>query len=194
LALHGRPLLCRIRVRARRYFCQRGRWKNILAPGTISFSRRWTGVRLERWRRILRGVLATLFLIAAIAHIIRPDIFLRIVPAWVPAPKLTIVATGWCELAGSIGLLWPPIRKAAAAMLALYAVCVFPANIKHALDYAAAADFGPGWFYHGPRMLLQPLIVWACLFAGGLMVWPFRERDRAAPPAPPPRRPPAPRA
>ncbi|WP_420141495.1 DoxX family protein [Sphingomonas sp.] len=142
----------------------------------------------------MRGLLAALFLIAAIAHVARPEVFLRIVPAWVPAPRLTVVATGWCEAAGSVGLLWPLTRKAAAAMLALYAVCVFPANIKHALDYAAVAGLGPGWFYHGPRMLLQPLIVWACLFAGSLIDWPFRGRDQAAPPAPPPCRPPARRA
>jgi uncharacterized membrane protein len=148
---------------------------------------------LTRLRTILRWLLAAAFVVAGLAHIARPDLFLRITPAWVPVPRLTIVLTGWCELAGAIGLLVPRTRRLAAALLALYAVCVFPANIKHALDYGQAAGLGPGWAYHLPRLLFQPVIVWACLFAGCWFAWPFTAESRAARPLAPPR-PPAPRA
>ena len=44
--------------------------------------------------------------------------------------------------------------------LAAYAVCVFPANIKHALDSLVAGEAFLGGWYHGPRLVLQPFIVW----------------------------------
>ena len=59
-------------------------------------------------------------------------------------------------------------------MLAIYAVCVFPANIKHAMDALAVGGLPTSWWYHGPRLLFQPVIVWWALFAGGVIDWPFR--------------------
>jgi uncharacterized membrane protein len=144
-------------------------------------------MRHERTRTIIRWLLIAAFVAAGLFHLLLPAPFLRITPAWVPAPEVVIALTGWCELAGAVGLAVPRLRKAAGVGLALYALCVWPANMKHALDYAAAAGFGPGWFYHAPRLLFQPVIIWACLYAGGV---PIRARDRAAlppPPAPAPR-------
>jgi uncharacterized membrane protein len=78
-----------------------------------------------------------------------------------------IAATGICEIAGAIGLLVPSTRRIAGIMLALYAVCVFPANIKHAIDDLSSGSGLPIW-YHAPRLLLQPLIRWWALWAGGM--------------------------
>jgi uncharacterized membrane protein len=69
-------------------------------------------------------------------------------------------------------------------MLALYAACVFPANVKHALDGVAVAGLPTGWWYHGPRWALQPVLIWAALWASGVVDWPFRpgrREDRHAP-------------
>ena len=141
-------------------------------------------------------LLAAAFLLAGCIHVARPGIFLSIMPGWVPMPRATVILTGWCEIAGALGLMLPRFRWWAGTMLALYTVCVFPANIKHALDYGHAHGFGRGWLYHGPRLLLQPLIVWWCLHAGNVVDWPFGGSGRAAPsrpgdhPSNPDRRPP----
>jgi uncharacterized membrane protein len=145
-----------------------------------------------RPRIILRWLLVAAFLFAGIMHVRRPELFLPIVPGWVPMPRLTVISTGWCELAGAVGLCLPRMRRLSAVMLALYALCVFPANVKHALDYAHVAGFGRGWLYHIPRLLFQPVIIWWCLYAGGVIAWPFRVKSRVAPAAHPPR-PPEPR-
>jgi len=137
-------------------------------------------------RTMLRWLLIAAFLFAGSVHVGQPDVFLRIVPAWVPMPRETVIVTGWCEIAGAIGLLVPQVRWWAGAMLALYAVCVFPANIKHALEYGHSHGLGIGWLYHGPRLLFQPVIVWWCLYAGKAIDWPFRVRVRAAPRPPHP--------
>ena len=55
-----------------------------------------------------------------------------ITPNWAPFPLQVIFATVLCEIAGAIALN-TRLRCAAGAALALYAVCVYPANIKHAM-------------------------------------------------------------
>jgi uncharacterized membrane protein len=131
-------------------------------------------------RTVLMLLLVATFLAAGIIHIALPRPFISITPNWVPHPELVIFATGLCEMAGAVALLVPPLRRLSGAMLALYALCVWPANMKHAWLHA---QYGmpPGWWYHGPRLLLQPVIIWWCLFAGGVIDWPFgRARGRVA--------------
>ena len=126
-----------------------------------------------------RLLLALAFLIAGVLHIRSPHTFLAITPAWVPDPPDVIFVTGICEILGAVALLIPRLRRLAGVMLALYSVCVFPANIHHALAHVALNNHPPlGWGYHAPRLAMQPVIIWWCLFAGGLIDWPFR---RAAP-------------
>ena len=108
-------------------------------------------------------------------HVLEPRPFLRITPDWVPWPRQVIFLTGLCEIAGAIGLVIPRTRKLAGVMLALYAVCVYPANVVHARQYLATGQ-GPDLWYHIPRLLAQPLIMWWALFAGEVTLWPFRRR------------------
>lgn len=129
-------------------------------------------------REASRWVLAAIYLAAGILHVTKPEPFLMITPDWVPNPRIVITATGLCEIAGAVGLMTRRLRQAAGIGLALYAVCVYPANIKHALDGLPAGQLQLGWWYHAPRLALQPVLVWWALFAGGLVTWPFRSKIR----------------
>lgn len=129
-----------------------------------------------RGRTIARLVLAAAYLVAGIAHLTRPAGFLAITPHWVPAPELIVALTGVAELAGAIGLIIPRLRRAAGIGLALYALCVWPANINHALNDIPLGGTHLGWWYHGPRLALQPVIIWWALWASGVTDWPFRRR------------------
>jgi uncharacterized membrane protein len=133
-------------------------------------------LRLERGRTIARGVLSVVYLAAGIFHLATPGTFLLITPDWVPYPRDVILGTGLCELAGAAGLQIPRLRRAAGIGLALYAVCVYPANIKHAIDGLPPGNVQLGWWYHAPRLALQPVLAWWALFAGGVVSWPFRRR------------------
>ncbi|WP_122039506.1 hypothetical protein [Asaia bogorensis] len=115
-----------------------------------------TGVRLA---------LSALYALAGTAHLAAPAGFLAITPGWVPDPALVIMVTGICEVAGAFGLLWRPTRRAAGLALAAYAICVYPANIHHALYGLPAHFIQLGLWYHIPRLLFQPVLVWAALFA-----------------------------
>ena len=44
------------------------------------------------------------------------------------------------------------MRRLAGVMLALYAVGVFPANIKHAIEGVDLPPAPNSWWYHGPRL------------------------------------------
>ena len=82
-------------------------------------------------------------------------------------------------MAGGAGLLvspkWlPGIRYVSGIGLALYAICVFPANINHAIYNIAIEGTALSWAYHGPRLLFQPVFVWWALVVGGVTRWPFK--------------------
>jgi uncharacterized membrane protein len=123
-------------------------------------------MREGRARRIGRWLLMAFYALAGVAHLVFIDAMVRIVPAWVPAPRAVVLATGACELAAAIGLALPRWRVAAGWALAAYALCVWPANVHHAaLDLARGTGL-PLW-YHAPRLALQPAIIWWALWASG---------------------------
>jgi uncharacterized membrane protein len=121
-------------------------------------------------------VLTAIYLVAGIFHLCTPDTFLLITPDWVPFQRQVILGTGLCEIAGAVALLTHSrVRGAAGMALALYAVCVFPANVKHFIDGVATGGVTLGWWYHIPRLAFQPVFVWWALFAGEVVSGPFRK-------------------
>ena len=130
----------------------------------------------SRPRRIARWVLALAYLVAGIAHLRSPGGFIAITPSWVPFPATVIFLTGLAELAGAAGLMVQALRKAAGIGLALYALCVWPANINHAVHDIAIGGVHLGWAYHAPRLALQPVIIWWALWAAHVIDWPFARR------------------
>lgn len=91
-------------------------------------------VKSETLRRVMRLIMAAFYLAVGVVHLGAPDAFLPIMPEWVSAPRAVALASGACEIAGALALLTTRLRRADAIMLALYAVCVFPAHIKHAFQ------------------------------------------------------------
>ncbi len=106
-------------------------------------------------------------------HLVASDRFLPILPPLAPFPTAIILFTGACEIAGGLGLLVPATRRWAGWALAIYAVCVFPANLYHAYGHVIVPDLPGGWWYHAPRLALQPVVVWWALYAGEAIDWPF---------------------
>jgi uncharacterized membrane protein len=84
---------------------------------------------MTRWRIALRLLAAIFFVAAGINHFIHPDFYREIVPPALPAPGLLVAISGAAEIAGGLGLLIAPLRKAAAWGLIVLLVAVFPANM-----------------------------------------------------------------
>ncbi len=135
--------------------------------------------RLDRTRLILALGLAAVYAPFGVLHMRAPQAFSPIMPPFVPHPRAVVVLTGACEVAGAVELLIPRVRKAAGVGLALYAVCVFPANLYHALAHKHVPPLPDSWWYHAPRLLFQPVFVWWALFAGGIIHWPWRRNAPA---------------
>ena len=128
-----------------------------------------------------RWLLVVFYFAAAVSHLAKPAPFLTIMPGWVPAPYAVVLLTGVAEILGAIGLAqWSslPLRRAAGWGLALYALCVWPANINHFMLDMAREKVGPGGglglAYHVPRMFAQPAIIWLALWVGECL--PLRRR------------------
>jgi uncharacterized membrane protein len=125
----------------------------------------------------LRWLLAAFYFIAGVIHLATPAPFLTIMPGWVPAPSAVVLLTGVAEILGAVGLAqWSslPLRRAAGWGLALYALCVWPANINHFMLDMAKSDGGLGLAYHVPRMFAQPAMIWLALWVGECL--PLRRR------------------
>jgi uncharacterized membrane protein len=127
-------------------------------------------------RTAMLVILALFYGAAAYVHLATPTMFMPVMPDWVPFPYQMILFTGVCEAFGAAGLLIPRTRWLAGLMLALYAIVVFPVNIKHAIHGPAIPGLSNMWLYHGPRLLFQPMLVWWALWVGGVTDWPFRRR------------------
>lgn len=133
-------------------------------------------------RSIARLLLAAVYAFVGFVHLNSPEGFLPIMPGWVPFPREVIFLTGIWELVGAALLAVPSTRANwwGGALMAAYAVAVYPANIKHALDMVEVGGATLGWRYHAPRLAFQPVFVWWALWAGGVIRWPFN-RGGAAP-------------
>lgn len=119
-----------------------------------------------RVRRVARWLLAVFYALAGAGHLCFTAAMVRIVPAWVPQPRAVVIATGICELVGAAALLSVRWRRTAGWALATYALCVWPANVQHAIIDLSHRTGLPIW-YHAPRLALQPLIIWWALWASG---------------------------
>lgn len=131
-----------------------------------------------RLRAALRWLLALIYAFVGVAHLRGAEGFLAIMPAWVPFPLEVILITGVCEILGGVGLLIPRLRWISGVMLALYAICVYPANLHHAFGQVSVGGLPSSWWYHGPRLAFQPVFVWWALFAGGVINWPFTQEPK----------------
>lgn len=121
--------------------------------------------------------MALFYGVAGILHLLVPMPFVAIVPHAVPAADAIVAFTGIAEICGAIGLVqsrWPRLRRMAGYGLALYALCVWPANVQHMLMDMERPDSGLGLIYHIPRLAAQPIVIWLALWTGGITRWPLR--------------------
>jgi uncharacterized membrane protein len=123
-------------------------------------------------RLLVRILLAALFLLAGMVHLLKPALFRTIMPPWIPAPMACILVSGVAELLGGVGLLVPNhgVQMTAGWWLLLLLMAVFPANI-----YMAAADirvhnFPSHNWMSWARLPLQPILMLMVSWSTG--IWP----------------------
>ncbi len=65
-------------------------------------------------------------------HFVRPQLYRRIMPPYLPAPDALVYLSGAAEAAGGLGLLLPRWRARARWWLVATLIVVFPANLHMA--------------------------------------------------------------
>ena len=78
----------------------------------------------------LSGILA----VSGTVHLVKPEVYEPLMPAWVPAHREVILGSGVAELACAAGLLVPGTRRLAGYASAALLLAVFPGNLKMADD------------------------------------------------------------
>jgi uncharacterized membrane protein len=87
-------------------------------------------VPLPRSSRLLVGG----FLASGVVHLVKPKVYEPLMPAWVPAHREVILASGVAELACAVGMALPATRKAAGWASVALLLGVWPGNLQMALD------------------------------------------------------------
>jgi uncharacterized membrane protein len=103
---------------------------------------------------------AAIFLASGSLHFARPDVFRAIVPPQLGHDADLVAISGAAELAGGLGLLYPPTRRAAAYGLVALCVAVWPANWYMAIAASRFANLAPAWVLWARVPLQLPLIWW----------------------------------
>jgi uncharacterized membrane protein len=110
-------------------------------------------------------VLAAVFFSGAgVLHFLRPAMYMKIMPPYIPWPLAMVYISGAAEIAGGLGILLPPARRAAALGLMALLVAVFPANLYMATNpvESGASALPPAALWG--RLLLQPVLIWWALW------------------------------
>jgi uncharacterized membrane protein len=107
-----------------------------------------------------KWLFAAIFVAGGINHFVAPDIYLKIMPPYLPWHRELVFLSGFFEVSLGIMLLIPATSRLAAWGLIALLIAVFPANI-HLYQHQEIAPRIPGWA-HLLRLPLQGvLIYWA---------------------------------
>ena len=79
--------------------------------------------------------MSLVYIAAGILHFIRPKVYLKIMPTYLPYPLQLVYISGFCEILFGLLLLFPATRHAGAWLLILLLIAVFPANIQMAVSF-----------------------------------------------------------
>ncbi len=122
---------------------------------------------MTKLKRALLGLLAVFYVGSGILHFTRPENYIRIIPAYLPAHLALVLISGVAEITLGIAVFFPKTRRLAAWGIIALLVAVFPANLymyQQAVETGGAAfDVAPTVLYW--RLWMQGLfILWAYVF------------------------------
>jgi uncharacterized membrane protein len=115
-------------------------------------------------QRIALAVASVFYVAAGSLHFIKPALYLRIMPPYIPWPIAMVWVSGGFEILGGVALLSPATRRAAAWGLVALLIAVFPANLYMAMHPAEAGAAGIAPVLRWGRLPLQAVLIWWLLW------------------------------
>jgi uncharacterized membrane protein len=81
--------------------------------------------------------MAALYVASGINHFVHPDLYIGIMPPWLPFQAELVYVSGGVEIAAAVLLLSAMTRNIGAWLIIALLLAVFPANIQMAINYYA---------------------------------------------------------
>ena len=106
-------------------------------------------------------LMGVFYIFAGIMHFIKPRMYIRIIPPFLPKPKVLNALAGAFEIILGLGLFFQSTRSISAIGIILLLLAVFPANIYM---YQKGAKGIPKWALFLRLPLQFALIAWAYLY------------------------------
>jgi uncharacterized membrane protein len=104
------------------------------------------------------ALLAGIFTVSGVTHLVKPEVFEPLMPAWVPRHRELITWSGVAELGCAAGLLHPATRRPAGLASAALLLGVYPGNLKMAVDASRTRSTKFKAIAYGRLPLQLPLI------------------------------------
>lgn len=116
---------------------------------------------MRRLKPVMKWLLGILFVLAGVNHFAQPDLYVRIMPPYLPWHRQLVFSSGVAEVALGVLLLVPKCTALAAWGLIALLLAVFPANLHMALN----AELYPE---------LSPVVLWSRLPLQGVFIaWAY---------------------
>ena len=129
--------------------------------------------RLARFKRPLLYVMGPLYVVAGVLHFVAPELYVQIIPPFLPAPLALVYLSGVAEIVVGVGVLVPRTRRYAAWATIAMLIAIFPANVYMATSMVVVDGIGGS----NP----SPLIRWGRLpLQGVLILWAYWYTDPGA--------------
>jgi uncharacterized membrane protein len=87
------------------------------------------GEPMRAWKLAGKAIFAALFIVGGVAHFLATDVYMRIIPPYLPYHRALVLVSGVIEVALGILLLVPRTSRLAAWGLVALLIAVFPANL-----------------------------------------------------------------
>jgi uncharacterized membrane protein len=107
-----------------------------------------------------------LYVVAGVLHFVVPELYVQIVPPFLPEPLALVYLSGLAEIAVGLGVLYPRTRRYAAWGTVALLLAIFPANVYMATSGVVVEGMpgggDPSELVRWGRLPLQAvLIAWA---------------------------------
>lgn len=113
---------------------------------------------IGKW--IAVSALAALLISSGVLHLLRPEIYLPMMPPYLPAHLPLVYASGVFEILGGVGMLLPWTRRWAGLGVIALLIAIFPANIHIAMNDIPVAGHDVPLWGHLLRLPLQAVMIW----------------------------------
>ncbi len=109
-------------------------------------------------RKLWLYVMSLFYIIAGVNHFAHKEMYLSIMPLWLPFGVALVYVSGVFEILFGILMLPSITRRFAAWGILLLLIAVFPANIQMSINYYR--DSNPDFWLTVLRLPLQFVLIW----------------------------------